>query len=144
MKLATFLAPGATTPQAGEIRGDEVVAFTAGTVLDRIATGDRTPATGATYALEDVTLLEPIPRPPAIFCIGRSYAAHIAELGNEKPAKPIVFLKLPRSSAPPAGPVVRPKATQALDYETELVLVMGENNRIAGYAIADDVSARDL
>src|SRR3954454_23164169 len=144
MKLATFLAPGGTAPQAGEIRGDEVVAFTTGTVLERIATDDRTPATGPTYPLGDVTLLEPIPRPPAIFCIGRNYAAHIAELGNEKPAKPIVFLKLPRSSAPPGGPVIRPKATQALDYETELVLVMGAENTVAGYAIADDVSARDL
>jgi acylpyruvate hydrolase len=144
MKLATFLAPGATDPQAGEIRGDEVVAFTTGTVLDRIATDDRTPATGAAYALDDVSLLEPIPRPPAIFCIGRNYAAHIAELGNEKPAKPLVFLKLPLSSAPPGGPVRTPRATQALDYEAELVLVMGPANTVAGYAVADDVSARDL
>jgi 2-keto-4-pentenoate hydratase/2-oxohepta-3-ene-1,7-dioic acid hydratase in catechol pathway len=144
MKLATFLAPGATAPKPGEIRGDEVVAFTTGTVLERIATDDRTPATGATYALDDVSLLEPIPRPPAIFCIGRNYAAHIAELGNEKPANPLVFLKLPLSSAPPGGPVRTPRATQALDYEAELVLVMGPGNTVAGYAVADDVSARDL
>jgi acylpyruvate hydrolase len=144
MKLATFLAPGATAPQAGEIRGDEVVAFTTGSVLDRIATNDRTPATGATYALDDVTLLEPIPRPPAIFCVGRNYADHIAEMGSEKPEKPLVFLKLPLSSAPPSGPVRKPKATDALDYETELVIVMGPDNEVAGYAVADDVSARDL
>ena len=92
----------------------------------------------------DVTLLAPIPRPPAIFCIGRNYAAHIAELGSEKPEKPLVFLKLPLSSVPPAGPVKTPKATQALDYEVELVLVMGAENAIAGYAVANDVSARDL
>lgn len=101
-------------------------------------------ADGPEYALSEVTLLEPIPRPPAIFCIGRNYAAHIAELGNEKPAKPIVFLKLPLSSAPPSGPVRTPPASQALDYEAELVLVMGPDNQIAGYAVADDVSARDL
>src|SRR6478609_3218960 len=144
MKLATFIAPGETAAQAGEVRGDEIVAFTTGTILDRLQSGDRTPADGQSFALTDVTLLEPVPRPPAIFCIGRNYAAHIAELGSEKPEKPLVFLKLPLSSAPPSGPVKTPKASQALDYEVELVLVMGPDNTIAGYAVADDVSARDL
>ena len=144
MKLATFIVPGADHQQSGEVRGDEIVAFSSGTVLDRLAGGDRTPADGASHPLADVTLLAPIPRPPAIFCIGRNYAAHIAELGSEKPEKPLVFLKLPLSSVAPAGPVVTPKATQALDYEVELVLVMGPDNEIAGYAVANDVSARDL
>ena len=144
MKLATFIAAGESDPQAGEVRGDEIVAFSSGTVLERLRTGDLTPADGAAHALDAVTLLEPVPRPPAIFCIGRNYAAHIAELGSEKPEKPLVFLKLPLSSVPPSGPVKRPKATQALDYEVELVLVMGAGNTIAGYAVANDVSARDL
>jgi 2-keto-4-pentenoate hydratase/2-oxohepta-3-ene-1,7-dioic acid hydratase in catechol pathway len=144
MKLATFIAPGETAAQAGEVRGDEVVAFTTGTILERLQSGDRTPADGQAYALSDVQLLEPIPRPPAIFCIGRNYAAHIAELGSEKPQKPLVFLKLPLSSTRPSGPIKTPKASQALDYEVELVLVMGPDNTIAGYAVANDVSARDL
>jgi 2-keto-4-pentenoate hydratase/2-oxohepta-3-ene-1,7-dioic acid hydratase in catechol pathway len=144
MKLATFLPPGASDPQAGEVRGDEIVAFETGTIVDRLVSGNRTPAAGESYALADVTLLAPVPRPAAIFCIGRNYAAHIAELGSEKPTKPLVFLKLPLSSVPPQGPVKRPKATQALDYEVELVLVMGPENTIAGYAVANDVSARDL
>jgi 2-keto-4-pentenoate hydratase/2-oxohepta-3-ene-1,7-dioic acid hydratase in catechol pathway len=144
MKLATFLAPGESDPRAGEVRGEEIIAFSSGTVLERLQTGDRAPAGGTAYSLAEVTLLEPVPRPPAIFCIGRNYAAHIAELGSERPEKPIVFLKLPLSSAPPQGPVKRPKASQALDYEVELVLVMGPDNTIAGYAVANDVSARDL
>ena len=98
MKLATFIAPGESAAQAGEVRGDEIVAFPSGSVLERLQTGDRTPADGQSYPLSDVQLLEPVPRPPAIFCIGRNYAAHIAELGSEKPEKPIVFLKLPLSS----------------------------------------------
>src|SRR3954471_14661024 len=129
MKLATFLAPGASVPTAGEVRDGQMVTFETGSVLAHLQ--DPTPATGATYALDEVALLEPIPRPPAIFCIGRNYAAHIAELGNEKPAKPIVFLKLPLSSAPPQGPVIKPRATDALDYESELVLVMDAGNTIA-------------
>jgi acylpyruvate hydrolase len=56
----------------------------------------------------------------------------------------MVFMKLPSSSAPPSGPVRRPEIVQRLDYEGELALVMGADNRIAGYAVADDVSARDL
>src|ERR1700754_4121873 len=123
MKLATFIAPGETAAQAGEVRGGDVVAFTAGRVLERLQTGDRTPADGQSYALSDVQLLAPVPRPPAIFCIGRNYAAHIAELGSERPAKPLVFLKLPSSSVPPSGPVRRPGVVERLDYEAELVLV---------------------
>jgi len=142
MKLLTFLATGASIPSAGELRDDHVVTFETGTVLDHLT--DPTPATGPSHALDDVVLLEPIPRPPAIFCIGRNYAAHIAELSSERPSKPLVFLKLPLSSAPPGGPVIKPKASDALDYESELVLVMGDDNRIAGYAVANDVSARDL
>jgi 2-keto-4-pentenoate hydratase/2-oxohepta-3-ene-1,7-dioic acid hydratase in catechol pathway len=144
MKLATFIAPGAAEPQAGEVRGDDVVSFSQGTVLDRLASGDRTPADGPSHSLDDVTLLAPVPRPPAIFCIGRNYAAHIDEMRSERPEKPLVFLKLPRSSVPPSGPVKRPEVVQQLDYEAELVLVLGPGNEIAGYAVADDVSARDL
>lgn len=142
MKLATFTADG--TELAGEVRGEEVVAFSQGTVLDRLGSGDRTPADGPAFALADVQLLAPVPRPPAIFCIGRNYAAHIAEMGSDKPEKPLVFLKLPNSSVPPSGPVKRPSATNQLDYEAELTIVMGPDNTIAGYAVADDVSARDL
>jgi 2-keto-4-pentenoate hydratase/2-oxohepta-3-ene-1,7-dioic acid hydratase in catechol pathway len=144
MKLATFIAPGGSEPQAGEVRGEEVVAFASGTVLDRIVSGDRTAADGAAYPLADVTLLAPIPRPPAIFCIGRNYAAHIAEMGSDKPEKPLVFLKLPLSSVPPGGPVKKPQVVTQLDYEAELLFVIGPDNTIAGYAVADDVSARDL
>ena len=144
MKLATFIAPGETAAQAGEVRGDEIVAFASDSVLDRLRTGDRTPADGESSPLSNVQLLEPVPRPPAIFCIGRNYAAHIAELGSEKPEKPLVFLKLPLSSVPPGGPVKKPQVVTQLDYEVELVLVMGPGNTIAGYAVANDVSARDL
>ena len=144
MKLATYLPPGASEPVAGEVRGDEVVSFTEGTVLDRLASGDRTPADGAAHPLAEVTLLAPVPQPRAIFGIGLNYAAHAAETGAELPEAPMVFLKLPSSSAPGAGPVRVPAVVRRLDYEVELAVVMGAGNEIAGYAVADDVSARDL
>jgi 2-keto-4-pentenoate hydratase/2-oxohepta-3-ene-1,7-dioic acid hydratase in catechol pathway len=144
MRLATFLAAGDDAPRAGEVRGDEVVAFDSGTVLDRLASGDRTPAGGRAHALAEVTLLAPVPRPRAIFGIGKNYAAHAAELGSELPKTPLVFMKLPSSSAPPGGPVRRPAVVGQLDYEAELAVVMGPRGEIAGWAVADDVTARDL
>jgi 2-keto-4-pentenoate hydratase/2-oxohepta-3-ene-1,7-dioic acid hydratase in catechol pathway len=144
MRLATFIPPGNEDPRGGEVRGDEVVSFDGETVLDRLASGDRSPAAGTAYPLADVTLLAPVPRPRAIFGIGRNYAAHAAELGNVLPDAPMVFMKLPTSSVPPAGPVRRPAVVSELDYEAELVVVIGEGGKIGGWAVGNDVSARDL
>jgi len=146
MRLTTFLPPGSTTPRAGQVRDDEVVSFVMKreTVLERLRTGDHDPALGDAYPLAEVTLLAPVPRPRAIFGIGLNYAAHAEEQGEEKPEFPIVFMKLPSSSAPPNGAVRCPEVVRRLDYEGELVVVMGREGKIAGYAVADDVSARDL
>jgi 2-keto-4-pentenoate hydratase/2-oxohepta-3-ene-1,7-dioic acid hydratase in catechol pathway len=146
MRLTTFLPPDSTTPRDGQIRGDEVVSFVMKreTVLERLRTGDHDPALGDAYPLSEVTLLAPVPRPRAIFGIGLNYAAHAEEQGQEKPEFPIVFMKLPTSSAPPNGSVTCPEVVRRLDYEGELAVVMGTGGTIAGYAVADDVSARDL
>ena len=144
MKLVTFVPPGGGEPVSGAVDGDRVAAFDDGsTVLDRLRSGDRTPPAGAAHALADVTLLAPhVPR--AIFGIGLNYRAHAAEQGKEPPQTPIVFMKLPSSVAPPNGTVRRPAVVRRLDYEGELAVVMGPGGTVAGYAVADDVSARDL
>ncbi|HEV2777457.1 MAG TPA: fumarylacetoacetate hydrolase family protein [Solirubrobacteraceae bacterium] len=146
MRLTTFLPPGSDRPRAGQIRDDEVISFVMDdeTVLERLRTGDAAPADGDPYPVADVTLLAPVPRPRAIFGIGLNYAAHAKEQGQELPEFPIVFMKLPSSSAPPNGPVTCPAVVKRLDYEGELAVVIGDGGKIAGYAVADDVSARDL
>ena len=144
MRLATFIASGGSSPLAGEVRDEEVVAFGSGTVRDRLESGDLSPAGGDAFPLAVVTLLAPVPRPRAIFGIGRNYAAHAAELGSDLPKQPLVFMKLPTSSVPPTGPVRCPAVVEQLDYEAELAVVLGAEGRIAGWAVADDVTARDL
>jgi len=144
MRLASFLPPGSDAPRAGEVRNDTVVSFTSGSVLDRLSGIASAPADGEAFTLGEVTLLAPVERPRAIFGIGLNYAAHAAETGKEAPAAPIVFMKLPTSSVRPSGPIVCPAVVRRLDYEGELAVVMGAGGEIAGYAVADDVSARDL
>jgi len=146
MLLTTFLPPGSDRPRAGQIRDDEVISFVMKreTVLERLRTSDLDPALGDPYPVADVTLLAPVPRPRAIFGIGLNYAAHANEQGKELPEFPIVFMKLPSSSAPPNGTVTCPAVVTRLDYEGELAVVIGEGGKIAGYAVANDVSARDL
>lgn len=144
MKLTTFLPRGGASPMAGEVRDSRVVAFDDGsTVLDRLCSGDRSPAQGADFALGEVELLAPHP-PRAIFGIGLNYLAHAREQGEEPPPAPIVFMKLPSSAAPPGGPIRCPPVVQRLDYEGELAVVLGPGGTVAGYAVANDVSARDL
>jgi acylpyruvate hydrolase len=143
MKLVSYRAPGGE-PAYGEVRDGRVIAFDDGsTVKDRLASGDRSPATGPDLALDDVELLAPhVPR--AIFGIGLNYAAHAREQCADPPTAPIVFMKLPSSIVAPGAPVSAPAVVKRLDYEGELAVVMGAGGEIAGYAVADDLSARDL
>jgi 2-keto-4-pentenoate hydratase/2-oxohepta-3-ene-1,7-dioic acid hydratase in catechol pathway len=150
MRLATFLPPGSESPRAGEVRGEAGAervfahALEQLTVLDRLAEPEATPVEGPSWALSEVTLLAPVPTPRVIFGIGLNYADHVAETGGETPKQPLVFMKLPSSAAPPNAPVHCPAVVRRLDYEGELAVIMGPGRSVAGYAVADDVTARDL
>lgn len=145
VRLASFLPPGADGPVAGEVRGEQVVAFASGeTVRDRLASEDRTRADGRSWPLDSVTLLAPVPDARAVYGIGLNYADHIAETGGQRPAQPIVFTKVPGALAPGGGPIRCPPAVHRLDYEGELCVVVGAEGRAGGFCVADDVSARDL
>jgi acylpyruvate hydrolase len=143
MKLASFRTP-AGEELSGEVRDGRVVAFADGsTVRQRLASGDRTPAAGPEFGLDEIELLAAhVPR--CIFGIGLNYLAHAREQNAEPPEVPIVFMKLPSSAAAPGAPVHIPAVVKRADYEGELAVVMGADGEIAGYAVADDLTARDL
>jgi acylpyruvate hydrolase len=144
VKLATFLAPGREQPLAGEVSGQRITAFAGATRVVDVLSGGH-PALGEeSWALSEVTLLPPVPDPGTVYAIGMNYAAHVAETGAEPPPAPVVFVKVRGSVAPPGGPIRCPSVVRRLDYEGELVIVMGSGGQIAGYCIADDVTARDL
>jgi 2-keto-4-pentenoate hydratase/2-oxohepta-3-ene-1,7-dioic acid hydratase in catechol pathway len=153
VRLATFIPNGSPDPLAGEIREDRAIAFgpadatpdsTGFSVLERLRNGVLEPADGDSWPLRGVELLAPHASPRAIFGIGLNYRAHAVEQGAELPEQPIVFMKLPASAAPPNRAVRCPPVVRRLDYEGELAVVMGAAGRVAGYAVANDVSARDL
>ncbi len=146
MRLATFLPPDSSAPRAGIVREDRVVAVADEglTVLDLLGKPGPARAEGPSFALADVTLLAPVPRPRAIFGIGMNYADHVAELGATAPKEPLVFLKLPSSAASPGALIPCPGVVKRLDYEGELAVAMGPGGQVAGYAVANDLTARDL
>ena len=104
--------------------------------------------------LADVLLLAPV-EPSKIVCVGRNYAAHAAELGNEVPKEPLIFLKPSTSIIGPNEPVILTKYSQRVEHEGELALVMGRRcahlldtddalSFVLGYTCLNDVTARDL
>lgn len=92
--------------------------------------------------------------PSKIVCVGRNYAEHAKELGNEVPPEPLLFLKPPSSLIASGDAIVYPKLSQRVDFEGELGVVIGRRARhvepadaadhILGYTILNDVTARDL
>lgn len=142
MRLASFIdATGAHL--AGEVVDEHVVAFEDGrTVLQRLRDDDRRPARGPAFPLEDVTLLAPL-QPRCIFGVGFNFRTHAAETGAAIGGdEPLIFFKCPASVAPPYGEISR-HGSSGLDYEAELAVIIGHETQIAGFAVANDVSARD-
>src|SRR5467141_4364670 len=106
------------------------------------------------WPLPGVRLVAPVD-PSKIVCIGRNYAAHAAELGNEVPKEPLMFLKPPSSIIGPDEAIVLTKYAQRVEHEGELALVMGRRcshlsdaddalSFVVGYTCLNDVTARDL
>lgn len=103
--------------------------------------------------LEEIQLAAPISRMEKLICIGKNYADHAQEMGGEAPKIPVVFSKFPSAIAAPGNNVRIPKISQQVDFEAELVVVIGKSGRnierknamqhVFGYCCGNDISARD-
>jgi 2-keto-4-pentenoate hydratase/2-oxohepta-3-ene-1,7-dioic acid hydratase in catechol pathway len=164
MKLATF--DTGAGPQLGAVTGDRIVPLRdaapglPGDMIGLIATWQaaerdvrRIAEAGAgALPLDQVRLLAPIRRPGKIMAIGLNYADHIAESNMGTPEHQIWFSKAPTAANGPHDPIQVPKVSQALDYEAELVAVVGRGGRhiakadaagaVFGYCCGNDATER--
>jgi 2-keto-4-pentenoate hydratase/2-oxohepta-3-ene-1,7-dioic acid hydratase in catechol pathway len=151
MKFCRYVSSAAgassTLPRYGILDGDNVQEISA-------APWSKWSATGPSLSSASVRLLAPI-EPNKIVCVGRNYSAHAAELGNDVPKEPLIFLKPSTSIIGPDDAIVLPKYSRRVEHEGELGLVIGrkcshlndqENplSYILGYTCVNDVTARDL
>src|SRR3954451_2554643 len=145
VKIYRFVHAG--KPSIGVADGDRIIRYSGS---DAMAIGE--PTTDS-IALADAKLLAPV-TPSKIVAVGRNYAEHAKELGNEAPSEPIIFLKPPSAVNDPNGTIVRPPQSQRVDFEGELAIVIGKSARnihrddwrdvVLGFTCANDVTARDL
>ena len=165
MKLATFSHGGRT--RIGVLDGDEMVdlslaapqlpnemtAFLASGAVAMERASQAVASGSGRLARNDVALRSPLLRPPKILAVGLNYKDHIAEAGMDTPTIPMIFNKQSTSVTGPTDPIHIPRASDKVDYEGELAVVIGQRCRhvqreeapdvIAGYAVANDVSVRD-
>jgi 2-keto-4-pentenoate hydratase/2-oxohepta-3-ene-1,7-dioic acid hydratase in catechol pathway len=149
MRIARFVADG--DPGFGVVEGEEGSEQVVAIKGDPFYSGVE--LTGARHKLEDVRLLAPIIPRSKVVGIGRNYAEHIREMGNETPASPLMFLKPNTSVVGPGDPVILPAFSEEVSYEAELAVVIGRickdvpldrvNEVVFGYTCANDLTARD-
>jgi 2-keto-4-pentenoate hydratase/2-oxohepta-3-ene-1,7-dioic acid hydratase in catechol pathway len=130
----------------GILEGETVAAISPHPFAAFEYTGERLPAA-------EVRLLAPV-LPSKVVAIGRNYAEHARELGNEVPPEPVIFLKPSTSVIGPGDPIVRPEGVGQVDFEGELAVIVGKLVRrlepadaiqaVLGFTCANDVTARDL
>ena len=149
MRLCTFRDDDGS--RLGRVEGDRVQPLAGTSVADALGAAIPQPV-GDSLALADLELLAPLV-PGKLIGIGLNYRDHAAETGAELPRQPLLFAKFTSSVAGPAADIVRPAYAAELDYEGELAVVIGRRARevaegdalghVFGYAVMDDVTARD-
>lgn len=110
--------------------------------------------TGRSVSIEEVEFEAPV-LPSKIVCVGRNYAEHAKELGNQVPKEPLLFLKAPSAIVGPGRPILIPTLSHRVEHEAELAVVISKRcknisddedtlNYILGFTCLNDVTARDL
>lgn len=110
-------------------------------------------AKGPEVRADSVTPALPLARPGKIYCLGLNYVAHAQEGGYDVPDYPAIFVRSVSSLIAAGAPMIRPKVSERLDYETELMVIIGEGGRhireedaldhVFGYTVFNDGSVRD-
>jgi 2-keto-4-pentenoate hydratase/2-oxohepta-3-ene-1,7-dioic acid hydratase in catechol pathway len=149
MKLCTYMSKDG--PRVGIVSGSDVIDSGVASMVDVIR-GAKLAESGARTPLASAKLLAPIARPGKIFAIGLNYADHVKESGQEPPKEQIWFTKAQTAINGPYDPIQIPKVSQFVDYEVELVAVIGKGGRhitrenaashIFGYCVGNDVTER--
>jgi len=150
MRLCTFRRGADPRPVPGLLDGDEIRRLAAPSLLDYLAGGLVAPA-AESYRRGEVTLLAPIPEPPSIrdfFAFEQHVATTRARRGQPVPPfwyeAPVFYFTNPSAVCGPDVPVPYPAGTSMLDFELEVAAVIGADQRIAGFTVLNDWSARDL
>ena len=148
MKLCRISHPSLPEPGFAVLSGSNVFPLPADYNFEII------PNLEYTLALDEVKLLAPV-APSKVICVGRNYREHAAELGNKMPDEPLLFLKAPSSVIASGDSIELPSASQQVEHEGELGVVIGRVARklsssddplsyVFGYTCVNDVTARDL
>ncbi|MGB7298504.1 MAG: fumarylacetoacetate hydrolase family protein [Burkholderiaceae bacterium] len=166
MRLVTFTANGAN--QIGIVDNQDVIALSelapgmpnsmkglAGTpdVASQLQAAMAGKPGAKRMPLNSVSLRAVVPDPGKIICVGLNYADHAAEGGHEIPTYPALFMRGANSLAAPNDPIIRPKCSDKLDYEAELMIIIGKGGRhikqadaldaVFAYTVFNDGSIRD-
>ena len=150
MKLCRIAHESLGTPRYAGLLGSSVFPLPVDYNFENI----KIPHEESVLALDDVKLLAPV-APSKIVCVGRNYREHAAELGNKMPDEPLLFLKAPSALIAPDEKIVLPDASQQVEHEGELGVVIGRVasklsssddplSYVFGYTCVNDVTARDL
>lgn len=158
MKLVAYSLPGESRVRRGLVVQDGGIVEIPGD-FRALGKNDLTGLTeyasaAATARLDEVRLHAPVPNPGKILCIGLNYADHAREFNLEVPAHPVLFSKYNNALVGHDAVILDEGVSQAIDYEAELAVVIGERakkvreadalNYVAGYMAANDVTARDI
>jgi 2-keto-4-pentenoate hydratase/2-oxohepta-3-ene-1,7-dioic acid hydratase in catechol pathway len=154
MRFVSF--DGGDGSRAGLLRDGRVFDLGGETLLSLLRRGSLSglePADDEGRPVEEVELLSPIDRPPKLICIGLNYLEHAREANLDVPETPTFFAKWANALRPPGATVQLPPWSEKVDYEAEVVFVVGREckdvpeeralDAIAGYTLLNDLSARD-
>jgi len=154
-KLATIRVEGGTRAvRLDRAAGETLVDLGYADLGAWLAAGSpEAPDDAATYPLDGADFAPVVPQPSKVICVGHNYTNHIKEMGRDLPSYPTLFPKFADTLVGAHDDIVRPAETDALDWEVELVIVIGTQVRratsaeaeaaIAGFTVMNDVSVRD-